>query len=288
MEIVGTAHALEEHGQEPRCILASALEDLTDHAVLHEWELPVSEGPRSTRRPSVRVHDGGRIDMTLLCLGADRMSTPLRVHTSDRGLLVLAPEPLHPLVRTAVSAAEGVADAVVAIVLAVARECEEILDQVDDEIQEDADRETGYASSPRRRTMGRERAQLFRIQEMQAAQRDLVAPEEELAQAVGHGHHRRLRRATAAFEANRSLASRLYAMVGDLLNEQDTIVSERLTLVATIFLPLTLATGFFGMNFGWMQDHLGSATAFVLLGIVAPAVATAATFVLIRRLTRTS
>jgi magnesium transporter len=41
---------------------------------------------------------------------------------------------------------------------------------------------------------------------------------------------------------------------------------ERLTIVATIFLPLTFVTGFFGMNFGWMVGHIDSLTAFVLLG----------------------
>ena len=38
----------------------------------------------------------------------------------------------------------------------------------------------------------------------------------------------------------------LYAMLGDLLTQQSSVVIERLTLVSTIFLPLTLGTGFFG------------------------------------------
>jgi magnesium transporter len=55
------------------------------------------------------------------------------------------------------------------------------------------------------------------------------------------------------------------------LNERAYIVS----VVATIFVPLTFVTGFFGMNFGWMVDHIDSPIAFWGLGIAIP-VATAA------------
>ena len=40
-----------------------------------------------------------------------------------------------------------------------------------------------------------------------------------------------------------------------------------LTVVATIFLPLTFITGFFGMNFGWMVGRINTQLAFWLLGI---------------------
>lgn len=43
--------------------------------------------------------------------------------------------------------------------------------------------------------------------------------------------------------------------------------SYRLTIVATIFLPLTFITGFFGMNFEWMIDQVDTAAAFWLLGV---------------------
>jgi magnesium transporter len=55
------------------------------------------------------------------------------------------------------------------------------------------------------------------------------------------------------------------------LNERAYLVS----VVATIFVPLTFVTGFFGMNFGWMVDHIDSPIAFWGLGIGIP-VATAA------------
>jgi magnesium transporter len=55
------------------------------------------------------------------------------------------------------------------------------------------------------------------------------------------------------------------------LNERAYVVS----VVATIFVPLTFITGFFGMNFGWMVDGIDSPIAFWVLGLVIP-VATAA------------
>ena len=71
------------------------------------------------------------------------------------------------------------------------------------------------------------------------------------------------------------------AMLLDLqLNERAYVVS----VVATIFVPLTLITGFFGMNFGWMVDQIETPIAFWLLGFLGPiAVAVLCWRLLVRR-----
>jgi len=45
---------------------------------------------------------------------------------------------------------------------------------------------------------------------------------------------------------------------------------NRLTLVSLIFLTVTALSGFFGMNFNWMINHIESGKPFVALGVVLP------------------
>jgi magnesium transporter len=64
-------------------------------------------------------------------------------------------------------------------------------------------------------------------------------------------------------QANMAVISVEQTRVG--VRQNSTI--EQLTILATVFLPLTFITGFFGQNFAWLIQHISSYTAFFVYGL---------------------
>jgi len=61
------------------------------------------------------------------------------------------------------------------------------------------------------------------------------------------------------------------------------VVMKQLAIIATVFLPLSWLTGFFGQNFAFLVNHIGGAWTFVLVGLGTEAVAVTMMFFMFRR-----
>jgi magnesium transporter len=68
-----------------------------------------------------------------------------------------------------------------------------------------------------------------------------------------------------------------------VVSNQLNVVMKQLSIIATIFLPLSFLTGFFGQNFGWLVGGLNGVGKFLILGLGTEVVAVAALYMLFRR-----
>jgi magnesium transporter len=104
--------------------------------------------------------------------------------------------------------------------------------------------------------IGPERALFERVGEEIKQIRTLKGDREQYFDRIESQLDRAVERIDAAREA-----------LSDAQAAQLNETTYRLTIVATIFLPLSFITGFFGMNFEWLTGHIESQASFWLLGV---------------------
>jgi magnesium transporter len=140
--------------------------------------------------------------------------------------------------------------------------------------------EEGVLSSPGEEQMRRvfdTKRELVRLRKVIVPQRDLIASiangvadlpgSDEESERFFRDVYDHLIRLTDAIDGSRDLLTSLMDVYLSTVSNRLNDVVKRLTVIATIFLPLTFITGFFGQNFGWMVDHVGGLPAFIGLGI---------------------
>jgi magnesium transporter len=123
-----------------------------------------------------------------------------------------------------------------------------------------------------RRRLGPLRGRFERIGQEIGQVRGLVADNERYFERV-YGQLNRL------IDGIDAAADSMAKVMGMRMNE--TIYW--LTVVATIFLPLTFLTGFFGMNFEWMIGEIDTRAAFLGLGVGGLILGTALIWLAVRR-----
>jgi magnesium transporter len=122
-----------------------------------------------------------------------------------------------------------------------------------------------------RRRMSELRSELFRLQQIVIPQREMLTRGGDLLEDLPGLERDAARHPFRDVHDDLVVTANEIDYLRELLSEAVNVLinqmAGRLTLIATIFLPLTFATGFFGMNFGWMVEHIDSAESFLILGV---------------------
>jgi magnesium transporter len=84
-------------------------------------------------------------------------------------------------------------------------------------------------------------------------------------------------------DSHRDLVSNAMDSYMSQMSNRQNDVMKQLTIMATIFLPLTYLTGFFGQNFGWLVNSVGSWEEFFGIGVGTEAVAVIILLLMFRR-----
>jgi magnesium transporter len=162
-------------------------------------------------------------------------------------------------------------DVVYRVLEALADSLRELVDRHAVEVDHLEDVAFERPTATERRRMSQLRSTLFRLQQIVLPQRDMLSRGGDLLETLPGLERDAARHPFRDVHDDLVLTANQIDYLRDLLAEAIQVMlnqmAGRLTIVATFFLPLTFATGFFGMNFGWMVNHVDSALAFLLLGV---------------------
>ena len=260
--------------------------------------LAVQDAEHFGQRPKIDPYD----DFTLMVIyGVTSTGRLVEVHcfytetylvTIHRGA---CPE-LNALARRLKQRAEPRPDHVMLVYLVVDTLIDSyfpVLADLDDQIDE---LEDATLQRPTDQQLG----QLFDMKRWLIALRKVVTPQRDMFATVASGAgalpgmtpdaeryfrslYDHLIRISDLVDSYRDLLSGVLDTHLSTVSNRLNVVVKQLTIIATVFLPLSFLTGFFGQNFGWMVTRITSLPVFLGAGIGLQVAVAAALLVLFRR-----
>jgi magnesium transporter len=169
-----------------------------------------------------------------------------------------------------------------------------MVERIDDRIEEMEDEALSEPGADRLAEVFELKRELADIRRIVLPQRDLLASGGDLIQRLpglsgdmAHDYFRdvydHLVRISEQVDAERDGLTGVLEVWVSMRSLRMDELTTRLTVVATIFLPLTFLTGFFGQNFAWMVDHIRSPGMFWGLGVGGMLTAVAIAYLYVRR-----
>jgi len=257
--------------------------DLDGLAALLGWHpLAVEDAKEFGQRPKLDDYEDHALLVFYGVHAPDGRLVEVHLFVSGRWLVTIHREPCEHLhtQRDAFAAkpAETEEDVIYRVLDALTDSYAPCVEQFDEEIEHLEDE---IVRTPDERQVGdvlRLRRRIGPIRRIATAERDLFASVGDVIDRLPGLERDRagnkfrdvsdhLQRTAELLEAQRDRLAGALQIYSSMSDNRLNKVTERLTLVATVFLPLTFTVGFFGQNFGWLVRHVDSFGAFMLWGI---------------------
>ena len=152
-----------------------------------------------------------------------------------------------------------------------------VLESIDDAIDELEDQIVLKPDDEQLQRLFHIKRGLVTLRRVVTPQRDLAARTiEEIAELPGlepgtrdyfRDVYDHLIRVSDMVDSYRDLLTSAMDVYLSTVSNRLNVVMKQLTIVATIFLPITALTGFFGQNFAWLVRHITTGTEFVVWGV---------------------
>jgi magnesium transporter len=210
----------------------------------------------------------------------------VHLHLSGRELVTLRRDPCAPLVAARAARVHTEHEIVYKVLDSLSESTLAHVRAIEEEAVGLEQRAFEGPTTEDRRQITQMRGQLFRLLQVIVPQKDMLGENTEAIERVLGIEPGQARHPIYDIRDDLVLAANDIAygreILGEALNvylqatsNRLNVIGTRLTLMAAIFIPLTLITGFFGQNFGWLVDHIDSLTTFLIWGVGGMVVPTA-------------